>query len=307
MKACVYRAPRELVVETRPVPEPGPDEVLLRVSHCGVCGTDLHFVMDGWGRPDSIGGHEYSGEIVAVGARVRDFGPGDRVVGGPEPGCGECTYCRAHRPSLCSDLGELGMGQFQGAFAEYKSVPADQLLRVPDSLSLREAALAEPLAVALHGITQSGIAPGRRALVTGVGPIGALTLAALEARGVHDVLVSDPSEARRDLARNLGASDAVAPDALAIPKLATQLVDAPVDCVFECSGRADALEAGLAQLGKTGTLVILGTGMDRPRLDSIRILLHELVVTGAYNYDAGGFDDGPGPARLAATCADWTS
>lgn len=278
------------MVQTRPVPLPGPDEVLLRVSHCGVCGTDLHLVMDGWGRPDSIGGHEYSGEVAAVGARVHDLAPGDRVIGGPEPGCGECAFCRAHRPSLCSALAELGTGSFQGAFAEYTRVRADQVLRIPDALSLREAALAEPLAVALHGITRSGIAPGQRALVTGAGPIGACTTAALRARGVRDVAVTDPSPARRTLAQQLGAT-ALAPDALELPKLATRLVAQPFDCVFECSGRGEALESGLAQLARTGTLVILGTGMDRPRLDSIRILLHELCVTGAYNYDECGFDE----------------
>ena len=292
MRACVYRTPRTLEVEDRPVPAPGPEELLLEVSHCGVCGTDLHLVMEGWGRPDSIGGHEYSGVVVAVGEGATGFAPGDRVVGGPAPGCGACEHCRAHRPGLCTSRSDFEGGEpFQGAFAEYKRVRADAVVRIPGALGLREAALAEPLAVALHGITLSGIREGQRALVTGAGPIGALVLAALRARGIEDVRVSEPGPARRALAKELGASRVEGPDALAVPAMPFTLVDDPVHHVFECSGRPEAIEAGLAQLGRAGTLVLLGTGMDRPKLDAVRMILNELTVVGSYNYDEDGFAD----------------
>lgn len=289
MRAAVYRARADLQVQDRPVPVPGPHEVLLEISHCGVCGTDLHMVMEGWGRPDSIGGHEYSGEIAALGANVSGWSIGDAVVGGPTPGCGRCAYCLAHRPGLCTEASTPGVGAHQGAFAQYKCVHESQLLRVPDGLSLREAALCEPLAVALHGITLSGVQPGQRALITGVGPIGMLTLAALRARGVDDVTVSEPSAARRELARKVGAARVLEPGDLQVPSMPYVIVDDAYHAVFECSGRGSALEAAIAQLAKGGTAVILGTGMDRPALDSIRVLLGELIVTGAYNYDEDGF------------------
>ena len=290
MQAAVYLERRKLAVEERPVPRLDPDEVLVRVSHCGVCGTDLHLVMEGWGRPRSIGGHEYTGHIVALGSDVSGWSLGEAVVGGPEPSCGVCTYCRAHRPALCEGHAAPGITEFQGAFAEYKKLHVSQLLRVPDGLSLREAAITEPLAVALHGITLSGLRPGQRVLITGAGPIGMLTLAALRAKGIEDVIVSEPSPVRRALAERVGASRVVAPEDLEVPRMPFAIVDGAVDAAFECSGKAAALEAALAQLGKTGRLTIVGTGMERPRLDTNRILLNELIVTGAYNYDENGFD-----------------
>ncbi len=290
MRAAIYHGRGDLRVEPVEVPDPGPGEALLRVSHCGVCGTDLHLVLDGWGRPGSIGGHEYSGEIVALGDGASDWQIGDPVVGGPEPSCGSCRPCEAGRPSLCLARAAPGVSPFQGAFAEYVRVSVSQLLRVPPQLSLRDAALAEPLAVALHGITLARVGAGDRVLVTGAGPIGLLALAALRASGVEDVSVSEPHPLRRELAQQLGASRVVEPEALDPPRMPFEVPDSAVDAVLECSGAPAAVESGLAQLRRAGTLVLLGTGAGRPRLDSHRLLLNELVVTGAFNYDDRGFE-----------------
>ncbi len=289
MQAAVYLEKGRLEVQQRPLPEVGPGQVLLRVSHCGVCGTDLHLIVEGWGRPGSIGGHEYSGTVVAVGPGVDLWQVGDRVVGGPEPSCGSCASCCAGRPSLCTAHGAPGVAPFQGAFAEYKLVSAAQLLRIPPGLSERDAALAEPLAVALHGITLSGIRPGERALITGAGPIGMLTLAALRARGVEEVWISEPSSRRRELAGRVGATRVLEPEELPFPRMPFEVVGTPCDVAFECSGSPRAFRQALVQLGKAGRLVVLGTGMKRPELDTNRVLLNELIVTGAYNYDANGF------------------
>ena len=202
MPVAVYRGTNAISLETRPVPVPGSGEVVVEVSHCGVCGSDLHFVIEGWGRPGAIGGHEYSGRVAAVGPGVAGWAVGDPVVGGAMVGCGTCVACRAGRPSLCRARSSPGVGDLQGAFAGFVSCPAAELVRVPEGLPLRTAALTEPLAVALHGITAAALAPGQRALVTGAGPIGLLTVAALRARGVDDVTVSEPAPLRRELARN---------------------------------------------------------------------------------------------------------
>src|SRR5207248_3135200 len=151
--------------------------------------------------------------------------------------------------------------------------------RITEGLSLREAALAEPLAVALHGITKSGIEPGERALVLGAGPIGALTIAALRALGVDDIKVSEPAPLRQDLARRLGASRVVAPDELVVPgpfDPAGIVADA-VDVALECSGHGDAMEAGLAQLKRLGRLVLVGAGMASPRFNPNRVPLNASV------------------------------
>ncbi len=291
MRAAVYLEKGRLEVQERPIPDLGEHEVLLRVSHCGVCGTDLHLVLEGWGRPDSIGGHEFSGRVAACGAAVRDWNVGEPVVAGPLPGCGSCETCRVGRPALCVERSPGGGSDFQGAFAGYVKVDERQLLRVPAALSLREAALSEPLAVALHGISLSGIRPGQRALVSGAGPIGALTVAALLAGGVDQVSVCEPRPMRRALAAALGAEHVMEPEALETPTLPFTIVDDAYDVVFECSGKAAAFETGLAQLKRAGVLTIVGTGMERPKLDPNRVLLNELTVTGCYEYDTTDFED----------------
>ncbi len=290
MRVVVYQGRGEVTVEERPVPDVGPRDVLLEVSHCGICGSDIHFVLEGWGRPGAVEGHEYTGQVVAVGSDVTRWAVGDAVVGGPSPRCGTCEYCLAGRPSLCTGRNTPGAGAHQdGAFAEYTLVHEDALLRIPDGLSLRAAALAEPLAVALHGLTRGGVQAGQRLLVTGAGPIGALSVAAARARGVTDVVVSEPHPRRRALAERLGAT-VVEPDTLVPPASPGDTVDAPFDVALECSGHAVAMEAALTQLKRGGTLVLVGAGMKPPRLDPNRILLNELLVTGSFVYDADGFD-----------------
>jgi (R,R)-butanediol dehydrogenase / meso-butanediol dehydrogenase / diacetyl reductase len=304
MPAAVYRGPRRLEVEERPVPSPAAGEVLVEVSHCGVCGSDLHFVLEGWGRPGSVGGHEYAGRVVDLGAGVTGWAVGDGVVGGPRPACGECRACAAGRPSLCAGRDAPGAGGPDGAFAGYVQVPAGALVPVPAGLDLRTAALAEPLAVALHAINRSGVAAGDRALVCGAGPIGALVVAALRARDV-EVVVTEPGEARRRLAAGLGA-EVVLPDELDVPPFGDpgRVVEGAVDVAIECSGRASAMEAALTQLVRGGTLVLVGAGIDPPRFDHNRILVNELVVTGAFEYDAGGVDDAVGLLASGALPVD---
>jgi threonine dehydrogenase-like Zn-dependent dehydrogenase len=156
-------------------------------------------------------------------------------------------------------------------------------------MSLRVAALAEPLAVALHGLTRGGVRSGQRVLVTGAGPIGTLSVAAARARGVTDIVVSEPHPKRRALAERLGAT-VVMPDELVTPASPGDVVAEPFDVVLECSGNSRAMESGLSQLQRGGTLVLVGAGMHRPKFDNNRILLNELVITGAFIYDADGFD-----------------
>lgn len=293
MPAVVLKGLRHVEVEDRPVPTVGPHEVLLEVSHCGICGSDLHFMVEweGAAQPGAIEGHEYSGTIVALGSEVEGWSIGEEVVGGPSPRCGVCEYCLVGRPSLCLERGKVGAGDdvWQGAFALYKAVNAAEMLRVPAGLSMRHAALVEPMAVALHGITRAGgVRPGARYLVTGGGPIGFLSVAALKAEGVADVVVSEPHAGRRALCERLGAR-AVDPSELRMPMMPHDLVDEPFDVVLECSGHREALEAGLAQLKRAGTLVLVGAGIRRPRFDNNRILLNELTITGSFVYDADGF------------------
>jgi (R,R)-butanediol dehydrogenase / meso-butanediol dehydrogenase / diacetyl reductase len=284
MPAAVYKGDHTITVEEVPIPSVSSSQVLLQVSHCGICGTDLHMMLEDWGTPGTVGGHEYSGVVAAVGSSVRDWAPGDRAVGGPGPGCSRCRQCLAGQTHLCSDRAAGRGTTVSGAYAAYKVVDADCLFRVPDALDLRRAALTEPVAVALRGVRRAGAQPGDRVLVTGAGPIGLLTAAVLAAGAVTDITVSEPNATRRHLAEKMGVPTTVSPEDLQTPASALDLVAAPYQCAFECSGRADAMEAGLANLDRGGTLVLSGTGMNRPRLDSNRVIVHELVVTGTLEY-----------------------
>jgi (R,R)-butanediol dehydrogenase / meso-butanediol dehydrogenase / diacetyl reductase len=256
--------------------------VLLQVSHCGICGTDLHLMMEDWGTPGTIGGHEYSGVVAAVGGSVRGWAIGDRAVGGPRAGCGVCRLCRAGRSHLCAVVERPAVRS--GAYAGFKVVDADALFRIPDGLDLRTAALTEPVAVARRGAHRTGAKAGERVLVTGAGPIGLLTVAVLAARGVTDITVSEPNPKRRRLAEKVGASTTITPEELEVPTMTMDLVAEPYHYAFECSGRAEAMEAGLGNLDRGGKLVLSGTGMRRPRFDPNRLIVHELTVTGTVEY-----------------------
>ena len=163
---------------------------------------------------------------------------------------------------------------------------------MPDQMSERVAALAEPLAVALHGITRSGAVPGDTAMVFGAGPIGALTIAALVARGIGPVTAVEPGERRRKLALDVGAAVALHPDELDLfpPWEPDRISDRAVDVVLECSGKKPAMEAALSQLRRGGRLVFVGAGMEAPAFDPNRVLLNELEICGSFVYDADGFE-----------------
>ncbi len=287
MPAAVYVGDGRIEVEEVPCPEPGPGEVLVEIAECGICGSDLHMVLERYARPGAILGHEWSG-IVAAAPSDSGWAPGDRVVGNAASGCGVCRPCRRGRPSVCLKRATADFVGYRGAFCQYKTVGADGLIRIPDSLPTRAAALAEPMAITLHALRLAGVGPGDRVLVTGAGPVGLLVVAALRAEGVSDITVSEPSPVRRQQARDVGATRVVTPDTLGDPPMTLPVAE-PYAVVFECSGHASAIEAGFAQLDYAGTLVIVGTGFEPPRINQNRMIIFELEIIGAYNYNDEGF------------------
>lgn len=294
MPAAVYQGPGKVVVEERPVPSPGPGEVLVEVDHCGICGSDIHLLHEGWAgdRPGLVAGHEFTGRIVALGDGVAGWATGEEVVAGSSPRCGRCRRCLEDKPSQCENRDGSIVDGHDGAFARYALVRADALLRVPEGVSAREAALAEPLAVALHAITRSGAARGDRVMVIGVGPIGALSIAALRARGIGPILAVEPAEKRRRLAQDLGADEVLDPSELELfpPWEPERIASRAVHAVLECSGKKAAMEAGFQQLRRGGTMTLVGAGMEAPSFDPNRLLLNELNVCGSFVYDKDGFE-----------------
>ncbi len=292
MPAAVYRRPGEVVVEERPVPRPADGEVLVEVDHCGICGSDIHMLLEGWGdKPGLVAGHEFSGTIVALGEGVDGWELGEVIVGGSSPKCGQCRRCLEGKPSQCENRQGSVVDGHDGAFARYVLVRAGALLRLPPGLGARQAALAEPLAVALHGITRSGVGPGDSVMVIGAGPIGALSVAALVALGVGPITVVEPAERRRQLATDLGADVVLDPADLETfpPWEPERISERAAHVVLECSGKKAAMEVGFHQLRRGGTLALVGAGIEHPAFDPNRFILNELHVVGSFIYDRDGF------------------
>lgn len=285
MKAAIYRRPGD--VEIVDVDRPAGAGVIVAVDHCGICGTDLHMVLDGWGTPDTIFGHEWSGQVVHPGDS--DLAVGALVVGVPSAVCGQCEQCLSGRTSLCRHRPTPGNTAERGAFAEFVELDKSRLVSVPEGVSGRAAAYTEPLAVALHAVTLSEIRDDQTSLVFGAGPIGAAIIAILAARGIP-VAAVEPHERRAALAASLGATVRSA-EQLDVPAHPGEISGNAVEVVFETSGARVAAEDGLTQLAGGGVLMLVGTGLDYPKLDTNRLILNELRVTGAFNYDADGFRD----------------
>jgi 2-desacetyl-2-hydroxyethyl bacteriochlorophyllide A dehydrogenase len=289
MPAAVYVGSGVVEVQEIPVPELHATGAIVEVSHCGICGTDLHFVLEGMGRKGSVLGHEWSGTVVALGRDAEStIEPGAPVVVADQAGCGVCRACLRGRPAVCLERAAANYFGGTGAFTRYKHVDASRLLPIPAGLPLRAAALTEPVAIAMHAHSLSGAGPEDRVLVTGAGPVGLLMTAVLKAAGVDDITVSEPAPARRERAAALGAK-VVAPDELPAASMGRPVAD-PFTLAFECSGRAAACEAALDQLDRAGTFVFLGTGAESPRINHNRVIIFELTLLGSYNYDQRGFE-----------------
>jgi 2-desacetyl-2-hydroxyethyl bacteriochlorophyllide A dehydrogenase len=251
MKAPVFHSPGSpLAIENVAVPEPGPGQVLVKVHHCGICGSDLHITEgQGYTVPDgSILGHEFTGEVVALGKGAERLRMGDRAVAMPVFGCGHCRFCQDGKPAWC-----VNIGYTFGGYGQYALMNDFTAVKLPGSLSSADGALAEPLAVALHGLAISGIVPGARVLVLGAGPIGLAALFWARRMGAARVDVVEGASSRVEIAKSMGA------DAVTTPGQApaSPVGDAP-EIVIECVGRPGLLSQAMERVARGGTVVSLG-------------------------------------------------
>jgi len=250
-------------------PSPEPDQLVVRVTACGVCGSDIKArpVMP----PGTVMGHELGGEVVAVGASARAAGwrAGATVAVLPVASCGRCEWCTSGDVAHCASVRFLGLGSDPGGFAELAAVPARHAFPLPGELPATFAALVEPFAVGLHGATSAEIGPGDEVLVIGAGGVGLTTVAWARARGAARVTACDPDAARRALAIAMGATDELAS--------AADADGARYDAVVECVGRPELVEAGAAAARARGRIVVAGACVEPVRLEPIAALLKELT------------------------------
>ena len=268
-EAAILHEKGDLRIETTDLPAPGPGEVLVRVGAGGICGSDLHYFLDGgFGtvrvRQPIILGHEVAGTVEALGADVGGLRLGERVAINPSHPCGECFYCRRGDAQHCLEMRFFGsamrMPHVQGGFRRRIVVGARQCVPVGDIVSVGEAAMSEPLAVALHAVAQAGDIAGKRVLVTGFGPIGAVVLLAAKHAGAGDIVATDIVDEPLALARKLGAAGTVnvATDGAAMT--AEEAEKGQFDIAFECSGNPRALAQAIACVRPRGTIVQVGVG-----------------------------------------------
>jgi threonine dehydrogenase-like Zn-dependent dehydrogenase len=281
MPAVVLTANGQIALQDRPRPTLRPDQVLVEVDLCGICGSDLHASqLPQVYRGDCILGHESTGWVSAVGDDVAHWVVGQRVAVNPNGNVdGTCVYCRSGRPNFCRQATldtALGL-QANGALAPLMAAFPGHLRRIPDDMGGVEAAWVEPTATALRAVELAGELAGRTVLVTGGGPIGQLACRLTHLRSPAQILLMEPAPQRAQFATD---SHAVAIASDAAEGDARGLV---VDVVFECSGNAAATSAALKLLAPGGILVVVGAGPDSG-LDSATILLKEITVRGSYIY-----------------------
>src|SRR3954464_4845748 len=258
-------------------PEIGPDDVLIRVRACGICGSDVHGLDGSTGRriPPLVMGHEAAGVVERAGSNVHDLKRGDRVTFDSTIYCGTCVFCARGDVNLCDNRMVLGVspGEYRrhGAFAEYVSVPKRITYKLPDSLSFEQAALIEAASVAVHAVNLTPVTLGDRAVVIGSGMIGVLTVQALRAAGCANVIVVDPMESRLQMAIDSGATE--------VRTSADGLVNA--DVVIECVGANASGQTAIGCVRKGGTVTLVGNVSPKVEIPLQAVVSRQIRLQGS--------------------------
>jgi L-idonate 5-dehydrogenase len=293
MHALVIHAPKDLRIEDVPTPEPEANQLLIRVRTGGICGSDLHyFNHGGFGtvriREPMVLGHEVAGVVARTGSNVTDMPVGTRITISPSRPCGLCEYCQRGLQNHCLDMRYYGsamrMPHVQGAFRQEIVIDRAQAYPVSDTLNDAEAAMAEPLSVALHAVRRAGSLLGKKVLVTGCGPIGALIVAAARRAGAATIVATDVSALPLESARRVGADEtynvAAQPDALA----AFANGKGTFDVLFEASGNIAALRSAFDVLRPRGVIVQIGLGSGDATLPMNVVVAKEFDLRGAFRF-----------------------
>jgi (R,R)-butanediol dehydrogenase / meso-butanediol dehydrogenase / diacetyl reductase len=267
MKAAVTTEQHGFEIVDRPDPAAGPDELVIRVGACGVCGSDIK--AQPYMPAGMVMGHEFGGEIAAVGSDAGDWREGTKVAVLPVVSCGSCRYCASGAVSHCAQSPYVGMGS-DGGFAEFAAVPARHAFALPDDVAEIYAALVEPFAVGLHGVHSAQINSGDDVLVAGAGGVGLTTIAWARAKGANRVTAVDPDPQRCELARTMGATDV-------LPSVTDADPDA-YDVALECVGRPELLQSCQSAVRPQGRIVISGACAEPTPIEPVTALLKELTI-----------------------------
>jgi L-iditol 2-dehydrogenase len=303
MEALLLTEYKKLELVRMAEPEIGPDDVLVRVRACGICGSDVHGFDGSTGRriPPLVMGHEAGGEVVRAGENVSDLRAGDRVTFDSTVYCGRCFYCARGDVNLCDNRQVLGVspGTYRrhGAFAEYVAVPRRIVYRLPGELSFEHAALIEVVSVAVHSVNLTPVRLGDTAVVVGSGMIGLVAVQAARLAGCARVVAVDIDEKRLATARELGATDTLAADSGTVRKVQDLTEGRGADVVFECVGMEEPVRTAIGCVRKGGAVTLVGNLAPR-----IGFPLQE-VVTRQVRVQGSCASNGEYPAAIALLAA----
>jgi (R,R)-butanediol dehydrogenase/meso-butanediol dehydrogenase/diacetyl reductase len=298
MKAAVFERPGQaLTIAEVPEPTPGPNDLILEVTACGICGSDLHAsdVHDATGGRQplpagTIMGHEFSGRVVAAGAAVRDaWREGTRVTALPFIACGACEMCFDGHRDRCPNGAPMGLGQLPGAYAQYVRVGARETLRLPEAVDDRTAATVEPLSVGLHAVNVARPTRGESALVMGAGPIGLAVALWCRFFGMRHVVVSDMVPARLERAAAFGATECVDASAGNIIGRVKEIVGERPQVVFDCVGVPGSQQMAMDYAPFNGRVIVVGVCMQPDRILPVKAITKELQVNYVYGYRRDDF------------------
>jgi L-iditol 2-dehydrogenase len=288
MKALLLSEYKKLSVVDMPTPDIGDDDVLVRVRACGICGSDIHGYDGSTGRriPPLVMGHEAAGVVERAGPNVRNFKVGDRVTFDSTVSCGKCDFCRSGRINLCDNRTVLGVscGEYRrhGAFAEYVSVPAGILYKLPDSLPFERAALIEAVSIAVHAVSRHVPKPDETVVVVGSGMIGVLIIQVLKNKGCRHIVAVDLDEDKLALAERMGATRTLNPQTGDIPAAVRELTGGGgADASFEVVGHGNTVLTAIRCLRKGGAVVLVGNLSPKVELPLQEVVSRELSVLGS--------------------------
>lgn len=296
MKALVYEGPRQLNIRDVPVPEVGPDEVLIKVAYSGICGSELsgYLGQNSLRKPPLVMGHEFSGEIVELGSQVgrlkAGLAAGQRVTANPLIYCGSCRACLAGRHNLCRQRQLLGAHR-PGSYAEMIKVPAQQVYPVPDHLSLEHAVLTEPVGCAVRAVKLADVTALDTLLITGLGPIGLLVLQVARTFGVTKIVATDTDPHRRAIGEQFGVRvlNPLAENVVEVVRAETDGLgaDAAIDAVGLTITRQQCIEA----VRPGGSLILVGLHDEESQIQSNLVIRKEVKLLGSFAYTPLDFED----------------
>jgi L-iditol 2-dehydrogenase len=284
----VWYGGKDIRIENVPLPKIKDDEVLVKVKAVSICGSDLHAYRGVSKRriPPLVMGHEFSGEIVEVGKKVKNLSMGERVVVEPIVSCGTCRLCRLGRNNICENLQLVGL-HLSGAFSEYVSVPAKKCYTLPKTVSFEEASLVEPLAVAVHAVHLASLEKNVAIAIIGSGAIGLMILQVAKNRGIRKIVVLDTLDYRLALAQKLGATTII--NVKKEDPVTEVLAHGGANTVFEAVGHQKTVQQALSMVKKGGKVVIIGMLEATMELGMLDVTVKEIEIRGSYGYTSNDF------------------